>query len=204
MLDNFKAQFDEFSSRENIVFDMGKVPFKYAELLLAFGGKSFDNGLYTVHTFEESVKWNSIISKFFPNFNNKILSFAHDWMGRQFCIPNTENQCIYMFDPAQPDDYVLEENLFDFHDNVLANSKLSNLSPDLFEKTKQYLKLDSISYDECLGYKTPLFLNGKDELSNYEKVNIDFYWEFLNQIYEQVKDLPEGTRISKVGIVPGF
>ncbi len=200
MLYNFKAKFQEFSIRTNPQLNMGKVPFRYEELLLEFGGKSFDDGLYTIHTFEDSLKWSTIIPEIFPNFDNKILPFAHDWLGRQFCIPNTESQCIFMFDPAQPDDYVLDENLFDFHDNILANNKLENLSPDLFEKTLQYLNIRSISYDECLGYKIPSFLNGKDELSNYEKINLEFYWGFLNQIYQQVKDLPDGTRINNVGV----
>ena len=204
MLDNFRSKFTEFSSKKNLQLDLGKVPSTYVELLLAFGGKSFDRGLYTIHTFEDSLIWNDIIPKSFTNFDGKVLSFGHDWMGRQFCIPKTEDKCILMFDSSQQDDFILFESLFEFHDNILGNSKLENLSPDLFEKVMQSLSIQSITYDECLGHKLPLFLNGNDELSNYEKVDLKFYWTSQQQMYDQVKFLPDGTRVSSAGVILDF
>lgn len=48
------------------------------------------------------------------------------------------------------------------------------------------------------------FLNGKADSSNYEIVDTKVYWDIQYQIFNQIKDLPEGTRISNVAIVPQF
>ena len=60
------------------------------------------------------------------------------------------------------------------------------------------LKADKIKYNDCVGHKTPLFLNGSDDLGNFEISNIEVYWHIQIQIYLQIKDLPPGTKIDTV------
>ncbi len=115
MFKNFKSNFIKFSSTENPLIEMKGIPFKYSELLLEFGGKSFDNGLYTIHTFKDSLKWTGLLSHYFEKFKDEIISFGHDWMGRQFCVPTRSDECILMFDPATQEDFFIDENLFFFH-----------------------------------------------------------------------------------------
>lgn len=202
MLKNFKSSFIESSSIENPLIEMKGIPFKWSELLLELGGKSFDNGLYTIHTFKDSVKWTSLLSRYFNKAENSFLSFGHDWMGRQFCVSRNTNECIYMFDPATQEEFFLDENLLEFHNNCLPNLKIENLALDFFEDVLKYLRITGINYHQCLGFKTPLFLNGKEELSNYEVGDLEVYWDFEYQLYQQVKNLPEGTRLHNVAINP--
>jgi len=202
MFKNFKSNFTEFSSIENPLIEMKAVPFKWSELLIEFGGKSFDNGLYTIHTFKDSLKWTGLLSQYFGKEENSFLSFAHDWMGIQYCVSRNTNECIYMFDPATQEEFCIDENLMEFHNNILPESKVNNLASDFFEGACKYLKITSISYHQCIGFKTPLFLNGKEEISNYEVGDLEVYWDFEYQLYQQVKNLPEGTRLHNVAINP--
>jgi hypothetical protein len=52
------------------------------------------------------------------------------------------------------------------------------------------LRVSSINYKECIGYKVPLFLGGKDTTDNFEIADLEVYWEITCQLYHQVKDLP--------------
>jgi hypothetical protein len=183
---------------------MKGVPFKYTELLLDCGGMSFDNGLYTIHTFEDSIKWTNLLSKYFAKSQDSFLSFGHDWMGIQYCVSRNTNECIYIYDPATHEEFLVDENLLDFHNTVLPNSKEDNLASDLFSEALKYLKIERIDYKDCLGFKVPLFLNGKEEVSNYEICDIEFYWDNQFQIYNQIKDFPDGTHINNTTLIPGF
>ena len=124
MFKEFKLSFTEFSTKENELIQMNAIPYKYKELLLDCGGKSYDKGLYTIHTFKESLEWTNLLSEYFPKFKDEIISFAHDWMGRQFCVPTRSNECILMFDPASQEDFFIEENLLFFHNAILVEDKI--------------------------------------------------------------------------------
>jgi hypothetical protein len=49
--------------------------------------------------------------------------------------------------------------------------------------------------EECVGYKKPLFLGGKDVISNLEVQNLDVYWTLAAQLIRKAKGLPPGTAL---------
>ena len=200
MFDRFKLNFKEFSGIENPVVPQKNVPFKFTELLLECGGKPYESGLYTIHSFQNSVKWTQHLYRYFEKYKGGIISFAHDWMGRQYCVSLGASECIYMFDPATQEDFYFEENLFDFHNVTLSNTKVENLASEFFQRTLEYLQVDNVDHFSCLGFKTPLFLNGKDELNNYKLIDLEVYWDIEYQLYQQVSKLPPGTHISEINI----
>lgn len=202
MFKNFKSNFKESSVVKNTLIEIKNIPFKYKELLLDCGGKSYDNGLYTIHTFKDSLHWTDLLSIYFKKFNGEIISFGHDWMGRQYCVPVKSKECILIFDPATLEDFYVDEDLFFFHDNILANDKIGFLALDLFEEGLNHLKINSIQYSQCLGFKTPLFLNGKEDVTNYQISDLDVYWDVEYQLFNQVNNLPNGTQVDKIIINP--
>ena len=105
-----------------------------------------------------------------------------------------------MFDPATFEDFYIDTNLFDFHNSILSESKIDSLSLDVFNEVIRHLKINGIKSNECIGFKMPLFLNGKIEVTNYEIYDLDFYWDVEYQLYQQVKGLPDGTMISAAAI----
>lgn len=201
MFKEFKYEFDEYTSIENTLVEMKSIPFKYKELLLEYGGKSFDQGLYTIHTFRNSLKWTDLLSNYFEKYHGEIISFAHDWMGRQFCVPTKSNECIIVFDPATLEDLFVNEDLINFHNNILTD-KEGFLAVDLFDNALKQLKITGIDIYKCLAFKTPLFLGGKEEVWNYEVSDLEVYWDLEFQLYTQVKNMPDGTSIGKVSVDP--
>lgn len=201
MFRKFESEFDEYLTIENTLIEMKSIPFKYKELLLEYGGKSFDQGLYTIHTFRDSLKWTDLLSHYFEKYDGEVISFAHDWMGRQFCVPTKSNECIIVFDPATLEDLFVNENLIDFHNNILID-KVGFLAVDLFDNALKQLRITGIDHYKCLGFKTPLFLGGKEEVWNYEVSDLEVYWDLEFQLYTQVKNMPDGTSISKVSVDP--
>lgn len=161
-------------------------------------GLSFDRGLYKTHTPNSSLHWSVLIGNYFANFGNKLIPFGYDWMGRQFCIINGKNNYILMLDPATGEYFELNESIGDFHNHDLIHEKEDVLSQALFNSVLEYLKIAQIDYSKCIGYKVPLFLNGTDDLNNYEIIDMEVYCEFERQIYEQIKALPPGTKIDSI------
>src|SRR5438045_7272277 len=93
------------------------LPLELFRILDLFGGNTFNNGLYRVHSFKSSLKWASIIADSFSAYRHKIYPFGFDWMGRQFCT-NTSSDAIFMFDPATFEDLKSEEGIISFHNET--------------------------------------------------------------------------------------
>lgn len=203
MFSIFKSHFEFYTQISNRLFDIKDIPFKYSELLLDVGGYSFNKGLYTIHTFESSLKWAGLLSTYFPGYKDEILPFAYDWWGRQYCVARKGYEGIYVFDPVDLGDYFLEQNLLDYH-NITLVDDFKILDEIYFKEALETLGLEGLNSYQSVGYKLPLFLNGKADSSNYEIVDTKVYWDIQYQIFNQIKDLPEGTRISNVAIVPQF
>lgn len=199
MFREFESEFEEYLITENTLIEMKSIPFKYKELLLEYGGKSFDQGLYTIHTFKDSLKWTDLLTHYFEKYDGEVICFAHDWMGRQFCVPTKSNECIIVFDPATLEDLFLGENLINFHNNILTD-KIGFLAVDLFDNALKQLRITGIDNHKCLGFKIPLFLGGKEEVWNYEVSDLEVYWDLEFQLYNQVKNIPDGTLIGKVSV----
>lgn len=54
--------------------------------------------------------------------------------------------------------------------------------------------------DQCVGQKVPLILGGSDDAANLETLSLEVWVSFAGQIYEQVKNLPPGARITGLKI----
>lgn len=174
------------------------IPQALYTLLNLHGGKSFNNGLYRVHSFNSSVHWSLIIGEFFPKYQSKVYPFGFDWMGRQFCMSTSNESLLFMLDPATGEDFELQQELNLLHDDDFVNTPEDILASDLFSEVLQHCKLKFIKYNECIGYKIPLFLGGEDSVGNYQKSDLEVYWEIQNQLYKKAQNLPEGTKIKSI------
>jgi len=129
------------------------LPSELFELFKLIGGATFDRGLYRLHTFKSSVKWSIRLAEYFPSYKNQIFPFGYDWLSRQFCIDKS-NQFVFMFDPATVEDFKLEKSLSAFHNEDVVDDLFEI---DLFKNVCTYCGLKTLDYDDCLGYKIPLF-----------------------------------------------
>jgi len=196
MLNDFTRVFKVTSKNQH---DIGSdiytnVPSELYQLFDVFGGCTFNYGLYRIHSFSSSIHWSLRIGEYFPGYVNKVYPFGFDWMGRQFSIDRTR-ELIFMFDPATMEDFVLHKTINTFHNEDLSNNLLSS---ELFNSILTFNKIAELDDESCFGYDIPLFLGGKDDLENYQRQDMEVYWDITNQLYNKIKDLPKGTKIGKI------
>lgn len=170
----------------------------FLTLMKEAGASSYKNGLYRIHNNRSSIHWSVFIEKYFNNYVGKVVPFGYDWLGRQFCIHKEKSDLLLMFDPATGDEFQLEQNLIDFHNNDLVDERDSILAQSTFVEVLEFLNIRQLEYRDCLGYRTPLFLGGKDTDDNYEVVDLEVYWDIQCQLLTQIRNLPPGTKIQSV------
>lgn len=54
----------------------------------------------------------------------------------------------------------------------------------------------SLKDSQCYGYKLPPGLGGSYELDNIEATDLSIHYHILGQIFEHIKDVPDGTKIT--------
>lgn len=162
------------------------------------GGLSFLNGLYRVHDANSSGYWSNLVAAYFPEYKDRIAPFGYDWMGRQFAAILTNPDLLLMFDPATAESFHLERSLVLFHNEDFITERNDLFSQDQFNDALRRLDRKEIGYNDCIGYKTPLFLGGIDTIENLEITNLEVYWEIQRQVYQQIRNLPPGTKIGKI------
>jgi hypothetical protein len=84
-----------------------------------------------------------------------------------------------------------------FHTDELVNEPEAALALGFFQAWSKHSK-SRLTENQCVGYRVPLFLGGSDDVRNLEITDADVYWGVLGQLWNQVRDLPPGTRIGRV------
>lgn len=170
-----------------------------AEFFIKFGGASFNRGLYrTIHP-SQLTEWQNRIHFAFPEFEGRVVCFGFDWLGRAFALDSARHEGghagVTMFEPGTGEALDIPSNLRSFHDNELIEFGEAALAISFYDR---WLKISGAhpKYDQCVGYKTPLFLGGADEVENIEMSDIDVYWHLMGQLICKTRGLPEGTRVN--------
>lgn len=173
----------------------------YETFMREYAGATFNNGVYRIHALAHRAKWTHLIEEVFPEHAGRISAFGYDWMGCQFALGSerTENgqPLVLLFDPGFGEVLQIPATFHGFHEQVLITDSDAALEDKVFE---QWLQAGNPAPGptECVGYKVPLFLGGRDELENNEVTDMEVYWAFSGQILEQTRDLPDGTPIGKI------
>jgi hypothetical protein len=167
------------------------------------GGGSYERGLYRVHTATGMTRWTEIVTEAFPKFRLRFLAFACDWLGRHFALDYSrmvQGQFqVLMMEPGTGKTLEIPTNFMEFHDRELVEYRNEALACDFY---LSWLADGGKHprFEECVGYKKPLFLGGSDILENLELSDMDVYWSVCGQLLTKVRGLPEGTRVGDVGI----
>ena len=165
-----------------------------------FSGAVFDDGLFKIHNKGSFYLWTELTFEYFKKFKGNSYCFAFDWVGRQYAVNYINNRPrILMLDPATAEAFELEKNIELFFNEDLVEYKKEMLEFDKFKHLKKKLN-SKLKFEECFGFKKMLFLGGKDDLENYELIDLEVYWELNYQIYTKTKDLPGGTLIDNINI----
>jgi hypothetical protein len=173
------------------------------EFLSHYGGLSFEGGLYRIHAVTDMAKWTAMVSAVFPGFKDRIFCFSYDWLGRHFALDfkRIENtRClILMLEPGSGEVLEIPADFHSFHNQELIDYRNEALASEFYES---WLSIDGKkpTLTECVGYRVPLFLGGKDEMDNLEITDMEVYWSITGQLLAKTRQLPDGAKIGQIRI----
>jgi hypothetical protein len=174
----------------------------YRELAGRFAGCSFENGLYRLHDQVSGPRGESWIAGAFPRFASRACPFGYDWLGRQFAVDSSRVEggepLVLLFEPGTGAVLEIPFSLARFHEQ-LDELREPALAVSFFASwARANPELVPLAGMQCVGYKVPLFLGGKDHLDNLEVTDLDVYWSLLGQLRQGTQVLPPTTAISDV------
>lgn len=195
------------SSREG-----ADVPSRHAEVdgLLAFlalyAGKSFNNGLFRVHRWEDLARWKELVTEAWPEAESHVSCLGSSAFGDQFLVTSrpaprlgiNNNALIAQIDM----DSVLYTDMefTDFCEHEIVDHPEAALTADNY---RAWLASGGPAprHHQCIGMKKPMFLGGADDLgSNCEIIDMEVHWAVTAPLARAARGLPEGTRIGKITV----
>ena len=132
-------------------------------------------------------------------FPNPMHLFLISAIGDMFLQSYHDDAGIYWLDVGQGDLTYIADSMADFK---VAMAEQENLNEWFIPQLIGDLKLSGLHLEkgQCYSYKVPPFLNGSIEVSNFAPCPLSVHFSLFGQLYKQVKDLPNETRITKISI----
>lgn len=149
------------------------------------GGCTFERGLYRVLRLTDVPKVKMLVDAGFPFLARRILPFSTDWLGRVFAADagrlDRGEPMVLMLEPGTGEALEIPCTIKSFHDRELIENRDAALAATFYDA---WLDLGGSIPEatQCIGYRTPLFLAGKDDVSNLEVADLDVYWTLTTQL----------------------
>ncbi|QDU32796.1 hypothetical protein KS4_08320 [Poriferisphaera corsica] len=165
------------------------------------GGTSYNNGLYTVLSADEIQPVTKLVYCIFPKSQGRCVAFSRDWLGRIFVIDhkNTVNgkPTILLIEPGTGEALEIPFDIISFHSQALIDHQDDALAYPFF--TEWYSTYNQhFNYQQCVGYKTPLFLGGSDTIDNLEITDFQLYVDLCSQLLHKTTSIKNGQRVNDI------
>ena len=159
----------------------------FSSLLRQFGGVSFDDAVYRIHCTQDILTWTKTVETALPKYKGKIVCFAFDWLGRHLALNkgklSDDQMTILLLEPGTGEALNIPASFANFHNIDLVQYRNDVLASNFYA---DWLGSGGSppEHDQCVGYKVPLFLNGKDVVGNLETSDLDVYWSLCGQLLD--------------------
>lgn len=154
----------------------------YLDFIMNFSRRSFGSGLFRIVDSNNLDYFNNIVKSCFSELTDDIRVIGFDWLGRVFVSANIENSKIYMCDAGSHEILEIPIGI-----NEFLNYEIPEYPNELFalDFYNDYISIGGTppSYDQCIGYKIPLFLGDVDNTSNIEQTDFDVFWTIMTQLW---------------------
>lgn len=167
----------------------------------SYAGCSFGGGIYRLYGSEEIETWTAAVEKSFPEFRGRVRCFGRDWLCNQFCLDRQRMEkgeaLVLLFELGTGQVLKIPNTFETFHSDLLIEDAGAALAENFFGRWRA---TDSrpLAANECVGYEIPLFLGGKDELENLQRLDSAVYWGLTAQLLQRTRQLPVGTKVRGV------
>ena len=170
---------------ESDIIKMSENP--YNSFMTAFSGRQFGNGLLTAFLNGDINKWHANVYNAFPITQGEFILFGHDWLGNCLGIA-TDGQDkgnVVIFEIGTGEILSTGYDFQTFLNNEVPNNSNASLSSTFYREWLNR-KGAPVKYGRCIGYKIPLFMGGKDDITNLEDSDMDVYWNIISQVMTQI------------------
>lgn len=165
--------------------------------------KTLLDGAYRLHDSSDVARFTAFATEAFPDFTKRITCFGADWLGNQFATDEARivdgDRQILLLEIGTGELLEIPVGLGTFHDGLLVQEPDAAVALGFF---RDWLSVGGAAprYDQCVGYKVPLYLGGADNVSNLELSDFEVYWGVSAQLLAKSRALPNGTAIGDVTI----
>jgi len=185
-LDLFNQKFKLF---EHCKYDEKKIDIATTDNNLNYifdsvGGTSYNHGLFMLYDVSSSQHFTQRVETFFTNAKGKITCFGRDWLNRQFAINRDDTSIIYQFDVVYNEVIEIPVDLKLFFEDEIIKYSNELLAESFFNNWQGKVKID-LSCHQCVDYKIPPMLGGKDTIENLEVRDEDVAWEINSQLHNK-------------------
>jgi hypothetical protein len=175
----------------------------YSDFASEYAGATFAGGLYRVHDAESGAQALTLIAEAFPEFAARACPFGYDWLGRQFAVDSGRvaggQPQVLLLEPGTGEALEIPLAFVAFHDEELVEYADAALATGFFDRwSAANSGALPLRWDQCVGYRVPLFLGGQDVVENLELSDLEVYWSICGQLRRGVRSLPPGTSINEV------
>jgi hypothetical protein len=204
-------ELSKFFSKYSVSHDLGNTPRPgvlppfvtgdAAGCIDELGGKTFNAGVYRVYRWADIEIATKRVCSMFPALTGSIFVFAADWLGQQFAINAKQIvngvPTVVFYNFGIPDCSYTDTDIYTFHTHEMVDCPNDAVAEGYFKSWQEFAPAP-ISPGQCVGYKIPLFLGGKDVLENLNLSDMDVYLSVCRDLYYAVRNLPEGTPVDDV------
>lgn len=175
----------------------------FRNCIAALGGRTFEGGLYRVFTGHDITRSTRRMENVFPDYRGRITAFACDWLGRHFVVDNSTMQggepCILLMEPGAGEVMEIPLSIVPFHNEELPACADDALARPFYLSWRAGHTAE-VTAEQCVGYRVPLFLGGKDDVDNLEVSDLEVYCHLCAELAAKVRDLPDGASIRDIKI----
>jgi hypothetical protein len=166
----------------------------YTEFINTVARSSFGGGLlrFLLPTTTPSLPaWNSPLGWMtaWPNVSKFFVVFAFDWQGNQYGFDKRRMQhgepLVGLLEPGHGKLLKIPVTFADFIERELVDNREAVLAPSFYAQWLAQGKAPT--FQECVGYRVPPFLNGKDEAENLELSDMEVYLSITGQAFAAIK-----------------
>jgi len=160
-------------------------------------------GAYRLHRADDVPRFTALAKDAFPRFASRVECFAADWLGNQFATDGGRvvagQPLVLLLEPGTGQALEIPANVDEFHARELVEHADACVALSFYQRWTSGGGAVP-AYEQCIGYKRPLYLGGADEVENLEVSDFDVYWTISAQLLARTRGLAPGTKIGNVSI----
>ena len=154
------------------------------EMAQEFGGQVFADGIYRVMSSDMQALAKTNLMVAFGEAAQNLEPFSSDWLGRIFSVRETD-RTVLLAEPGTAELLETQVDLHKFHNTELREHADAALAEPFYLEWRAAGN-PAPRLDQCVSYRTPLFLGGSDTLDNLELNDMDVYWSIVAQIMQKL------------------